>query len=175
MAAQRGGGSSADTGTGARAVAAAGIPGAPSEGKRRRLVSTEHRSSTPSAEARAVSGGRIGTGSRSPLESIEERSRQDLDWAAWHHRQAWFLQVRHQHVEDLTMRSVCSMRRNYKMNPSTAAHETPKQRASAAVFFWGRLKEPLSQALASPKRSCLVFLVSSFPCLPSIFPCKTSG
>lgn len=30
---------------------------------------------------------------RSPLETIEECSRDDPDWAALHHRQAWFLQV----------------------------------------------------------------------------------
>ena len=30
---------------------------------------------------------------RSPLNSVEERSRNDPDWAAVHHRQAWFLQV----------------------------------------------------------------------------------
>lgn len=30
----------------------------------------------------------------SPLEAVEERSRNDPDWAAVHYRQAWFLQVR---------------------------------------------------------------------------------
>lgn len=45
------------------------------------------RSDPPPRETPALSG-------RSPLEAIEHRSRDDPDWAAVHHRQAWFLQVR---------------------------------------------------------------------------------
>lgn len=44
------------------------------------------RSDPTSREAPTVSG-------RSPLEAIERLSRDDPDWAAVHHRQAWFLQV----------------------------------------------------------------------------------
>lgn len=91
--AQHGGGSSARPGTGAAAVAV-GVSNAPSERKRRRLLDAEHASFAARGEAEAVSSSRGAAGGWSPLETVEERSRRDPDWAAWHYRQAWFLQVR---------------------------------------------------------------------------------
>ena len=98
VAAQWGGRSA---GAGGPVGVGVGISGATPEGKRRRLMGAENASASssftaPRGEARtlAVSSGRGAAGARSPLETIEERSRHDPDWAAWHYRQAWFLQVK---------------------------------------------------------------------------------
>ncbi|CAM9186051.1 unnamed protein product [Scytosiphon promiscuus] len=86
---------------GATATAAgASFPGP--GGKRRRVGDAGNNSSRDGDAASSPRGGGGGAtaaaasagGLRSPLEAIDDCCRENSDWAASHHRQAWFLQVR---------------------------------------------------------------------------------
>lgn len=62
-------------------------------GKRQRLDAGISPGDEGPSERSASRTAVAGAGVRSPLESVDERSKADSDWAGMHHRQAWFLQV----------------------------------------------------------------------------------